>query len=76
MNRPWASTKKEKMKHENRDEKQPRHNLIGPHVQDAYVGSNEAPSHRCRSTTIAQQPPAPVDCLERVLKVPRTHLTL
>ena len=52
------------------------HNLIGPHVRDKYVGSNEAPSHHRHSTTITHQPPVPVDCLEQVLKVPRTHSTL
>ena len=50
-----------------------KHNLIAPHVRDEYVGSNEAPSHRRRSTTIAHWPPVLVDRLEWVLKVPRTH---
>ena len=53
-----------------------KHNLIGPHIWDEYVGSNEAPSHHRRSTTIAHWPPVLVDRLEQVLKVPQTHPTL
>ena len=76
MDRPWASTKKMKVRNMRIETKDMKPNLIGPHVWDEYVGSNEAPSHRRHPTTIAHWPPVPVDRLKQVLKVPWTHPTL